>query len=101
MNLKSSDVSDAVVLYLGHGTASHPQLDSRALMERFGDRRAVELEAAIGSLLNEAGRINVDWSSHTLESAGDLVVAEMRRRHPALTARALAAIAWKFTFDWR
>ena len=59
------------------------------------------LESQVVSLLEEVGRIQVDWSAHSLESAGEMARTEMHTRHPDLSDTALRALAWKFTFDWR
>ena len=36
-----------------------------------------------------------------LNQATDHMIAIMTARHPELTAEALKAIDWKYSFDWR
>ena len=54
-----------------------------------------------GLTLDETGKIAADWSTHSLESAGEMVRTDTHTRHPGLSDAALRALAWKFTFDWR
>ncbi len=58
-------------------------------------------ETQMKSLLAEMGKIEVDWSLHDLESAGEMVSKEMHARHPELSAATLRTLVRKFTFDWR
>jgi hypothetical protein len=57
--------------------------------------------AQIESLLGEMNRLQVDWSRHSLASGAAAVRIEMSTRHPSLSATALDALAWKFTYDWK
>ena len=100
----TSDLDDlcrAVAEFLGFGIASSPQHNRERLAQAFGTKAGGELELRVNSLVDEVGRIEVDWSQHNLESAGRLARQTMRDRHPELCERALSALEWKFTFDWR
>jgi hypothetical protein len=101
MQNKTNELSDAVVLFLGFGSASSPRRDHARLVQEFGATEAAALESLVVSLLEEVGKIQVDWSAHSLESAGEMARTEMHTRHPDLSDTALRALAWKFTFDWR
>ena len=59
------------------------------------------LGSQVVALVDEVGEIPVEWSQHSLVSAGDMVRTEMHARHPDLSDAALRALAWKFTFNWR
>ena len=99
--MTANDVSTAVTMYLGYGSSAFPLTDYARLVSNFGDARAVELKSQIKSLLQELDSSPIDWSSHSLQSAGDLVRSSTRARHPELTDEAVQALVWKFTFDWR
>jgi len=96
-----NELSQAVVLFLGFGSAPSPRHDSDCLAKAFGTVRGAELETEVDALLTELGKINVDWSVHSLVSSGKIAADYMRAGHPDLSDAALEALAWKFTFDWR
>ncbi len=97
----SADLNRAVVLYVRHGTAAWPQRDGAAVVREFGAERAGALLPRVASLLDEIGRIDLDWRAHTLASATQCARAELQRRHPELDDAALGALAWKFSYDWK
>lgn len=96
-----NDVSRAMVLFLGFGTASSPRADRDRLVSEFGAKRAEELESRVASVLGELATIQIDWSVPSLTTAADFAVEQIRARHPELSDKALGALRWKFTFDWR
>jgi hypothetical protein len=97
----NSDLSDAVVIFLAFGSASSPRQDRDGLARKFGLEKGVQLASQVAALVSEMNSVAIDWSAHTLDSAGAMVRKEMQNRHPDLSESALAALAWKFTFDWR
>ena len=96
-----TDLSRAVVLYLGFGSAPSPQANGSTLTREFGAERGAELLERVVDLLDEVREIQIDWPIHSLASAGDAACDSMRGRHPELSEEALRALGWKFTFDWR
>jgi hypothetical protein len=100
-SLTDCDLSEAIPLYLGFGFASSASSGRSRLVARFGERRAAELEDAITQLVRETHAIEIDWEKHSLASAGKFVRDERAVRHPALSDKALNALVWKFTWDWR
>jgi hypothetical protein len=101
MQNPNSELSNAVILFLGFGSALTPREDHARLVQAFGTTQGAAIESQVAALVNEVGKIQVDWSKHSLESARDIVRSEMHARHPGLSDAALRALAWKFTFDWR
>jgi len=97
----SSDLNKAVILYLGHGMLVAPLPDRSRLVLMFGEQRATELEPLVKGLLSEIGSIQIDWNTLSLDAGGRFARSEMQRRHGELSDEALAALEWKFTFDWR
>jgi hypothetical protein len=97
----NDEVSQAVVLFLGFGVASSPRHDDGRLVQQFGAARGAVLEAEVRSLLREVDKINVDWSAHSLASAGKMARQHMHVMHPDLSEAALNALEWMFTFDWK
>jgi len=100
MNIHDENLSAAIVLYTAYGTALSPRQDREALPDAFGPL-GNNLLAEVEAILEEATTMPVDWHNHSLVSAGKMVRAKMHEMHPNLSAEALNAIEWKFTFDWR
>ncbi|MHA3702914.1 hypothetical protein ACXR2U_12120 [Jatrophihabitans sp. YIM 134969] len=86
-------LSDGVVAYLAYGDAASWRRRPEAVPE--------EIRTEVEAVVAEADSVRVDWDDRTLGQAGDLMRDEMARRHPELSADALAALRWKWTFDWR
>jgi len=99
--VKSEELSQAVVMYLGFGVDSLPTQKRALLLETFGAESGALLAEVVVSLVDEISRTKINWSLQSLESAGEMAMTEMRSRHPELTESALQALKWKFTYDWR
>ncbi len=74
---------------------------STGYFPKFGSEKGAELASQVTALVHEMNGLAIDWSVQSLESAGDIIRKEMHHRHPDLSDKALRALAWKFTFDWR
>lgn len=101
MTFAKNDLSQAVVLCLGYGVALSPICDGAKLIEIYGQQKGQSLLSDVLNLAEEASQIPIDWANTSLDGAGIAVHEEMHNRHPYLDSKALDAIAWKFTFDWR
>lgn len=97
----SDELSRAVVLYLGHGQSPWPRHDEGSVVQAFGPDHAGPLMNEIKHLQAELDSLEVDWSMHTLDWAGEAAREELHRLHPDLSAAALDALAWQFTYEWR
>ncbi|MBL0319044.1 MAG: hypothetical protein IPP74_07125 [Alphaproteobacteria bacterium] len=96
-----NDLSRALIIFIGYGISSSPTRNSIKIIEEFGPAEGERLLYSIKIVFEEVGRINVDWSKNTLESAGKIARAHVQEIHPDLSEEALQAIEWKFTFDWK
>jgi hypothetical protein len=101
MQNQTNELSKAVLLFLGFGSASSPSRDHARLIQQFGTIQGTAIASQVVALVDEVSQIQVDWSKHSFESAGNMVRSEMRACHPDLSDAALRALAWRFTFDWR
>lgn len=95
------DLSKAVQLYLGYGSASFPQEDAQAVTAEFGPELGASLLWRAQSVLGEAGDLQPDWETQSLTSAKDWAEREIRTRHPGLTDAAVSAIGWAFSYWWK
>jgi predicted polyphosphate/ATP-dependent NAD kinase len=97
----SSDVSRAVVLYLGHGIANYAEENVGRVVEEFGKEKTKFLEREVTDILAELNAITPNWNVHTLESAASWVRDQMKSSHAELDDKALDALEWAFTWWWR
>lgn len=86
-------LSDAVVAYLAYGDAASWRRRPEAVPD--------DLLPAVEAVVREADAVQVDWGDRTLGQAGDVMREKVAAAHPELSAEALAALRWKWTFDWR
>jgi hypothetical protein len=90
------DLSNAICVYLKR----YPGNNEDEFASFYGSRSRAAQER-VRSILDEAIRIESDWSCLSLNEAGDYVEVVMRERHPELTAKALEAISNYYTFLMR
>ena len=79
---QTNELSNAVVLFLGFGSALSPRSDHARLEQEFGTAQGTAIGSQVVALVDEVGKIQVDCSTHSLESAGDILRKEMNARHP-------------------
>src|ERR1700743_3746707 len=95
------DLGKAIVLFLHYDGGRFPHADAERAIAGFGRGDAIALLARIHAILEEMARIEIDWTKHTLASAGDEIRAAMKKRHSGLPDDALGALRGKFGVDWK
>ena len=95
------DISRAVQLYLGYGSASFPQEDARAVTAAFGPELGANLLWRAQSVLADAGNLQPDWEAMSLTTAKDWAEGQIRGRHPDLSDAAVSAVGWAFSYWWK
>jgi hypothetical protein len=90
------DVSEAIALYLKR----YPGTNEEEFNSYYG-AASEKVQEYVRLILNEAMRLEPDWSRLSLNEAGDYVESVMHERHPELTPRALEAIGNYYTFLMR
>lgn len=96
-----SVVNPAIVAFLQRGAAASPRADRSAVAALVHDSSGPEVIAEVERLVQETIDVPVEWRNVSLGDAGRAAGAEMLRRHPWLSAEALDALQWAFTFAWR
>lgn len=91
------ELSEAVRIYLGSGTASWPQTNTDELVQQFGER-ANQLTQQIDAILNEAGQFQPDWDETDLAAGSRLLEKHLRARRPELSDEAIKAVAWAWSY---
>lgn len=91
------DISRAIVLYL----RNYPGKNDEAFDSYFGPALAPNAKAQVRSMLDEAMKIDVDWTDRSLIEGGEFVKSVMADRHPELSQQALASIGHYYTYLMR
>jgi len=90
------DLSEAVTLFLnGYPGKSDAQFDAH-----YGEK-AQDARSAVRAILEETMKVEPDWSSLSLNEAGDYVQSVMQGRHPNSSSEALTGIGNYYTYLMR
>ena len=96
-----SSLSSAIGIYLGFGTKPFPSADADNVLQAFGNIEGHRLVLEIKELLKVTEHISIDWTSHDILEGSKLFREVLLAKFPELDAKAVDAITWKFTYDWR
>ncbi|ARG59526.1 hypothetical protein PJK45_03920 [Mycobacterium kansasii] len=91
------DISRAIELYLKH----YPGKNDEEFDSHFGSAIAPIARAQVRAILDQAMRVEVDWTGRTLVEGGEVVKSVMRDRHPELSPQAIASIGHYYTYLMR
>jgi hypothetical protein len=94
-------INAAVPLYIGYGITSSPKPDGSRLAAEFGSALGLQLESDVKLLLHELGQLKPDWNSQNLISATKWASGELKRKHPELDSKAIAALEWIYSWGWK
>jgi hypothetical protein len=94
----ANEISKAVILYLNHGSASFPGQNQAALERRFGHNRAKRLAEEVRAILAFAITLG---PADTLKKVAAMVGKEVNARYPKLNRKAIRAIEWYCTYNWK
>ncbi|MDO7837514.1 hypothetical protein Q4610_20960 [Sphingobium sp. HBC34] len=95
------DYNQAVVLYIGWEIASFPQEDEARVLDRFGPTLGPALVVRVQALLEELQAIQPNWDQHTLVSASNWAVKQLKQKHPQLDEAATSALEWIYSWWWK
>ena len=99
--MTNNELNQAMLLFLGYGTNVSPQSNHLLLKKKYGETTANTLLKDINQILQKLNAVNIDWSSVNLVGAGEVAAQAVYSEYPFLDDKALKALAWKFSFDWR
>lgn len=91
------NLSEAITLYLKH----YPGKNDTEFDTRYGSELAPAAKEHVHSILQEAVKVEPDWSRLSLNEAGDFVESVMHDRYPELSKEALTAIGNYYTYLMR
>ena len=93
---ESVDLSEAVTLYLRR----YPGKNDEQFDATYGDQ-AEAVRVSVRVILDEAMKIQPDWTNLSLNEAGDYVESVMHERHPNLSSEALRSVGNYYTYLMR
>lgn len=101
--MEDQALSQAIIAYLGKGRSAFPVSDPDAVLALAADTNGDSdaLLSSVRALVEECMAVKIDWSNSTLSEGGDEAARVMATRHPELTAEAINALRWSFTYNWR
>ncbi|MCP4223227.1 MAG: hypothetical protein GY773_07800 [Actinomycetia bacterium] len=94
-------VSQAIVDWTGHGRSAWPDRDPDRITQRWGPEAAAYLVPWLTRLEDDFYRSTACHTSEDLVEMGKAASAEFAERHPEISAKAVEALAWCYTFDFK
>jgi predicted Ser/Thr protein kinase len=98
--MSNAVLSHAVVIYTGRGISPFPVRSIERLAEHFVSLQAAELAPVVAGLDEEFYEVE-PASGESLNAAADRAAAVFTSHHPELTAEAIDALRWCYTYDWK
>jgi hypothetical protein len=98
---EAAEVSEAVVVWSGHGDTSWPARDEARLVDRYGEEGAIRLLPRINALVDEFYESDAYATEPELAAVGDRAAARFRAAHPEISQDAVEALAWCYSWDWK
>lgn len=100
-HLVDEDITKAVALWTGRGTHSWPQRNDAALIEEFGEVRALDLLAALRSLESDFYRSDAHLTEPGSIAMAGRAAEEFQSRHPDAPKALIDTLAWCYSFDYK
>jgi hypothetical protein len=91
------DISQAIILYLGR----YPMKNDEAFTSFYGPALAPAARAKVRSILDEAIKVDVDWTDRSLLEGSIFVRSVVAHRHPELSEQALKSIGNYYSYLMR
>ena len=101
MNLDSSVITRAIVVWLGWGRASWPERNEDSLVGEFGAAAAPDVLAEVRRLEDDFYASEASNVAPDLQTMGEQAAAEFRSKHPEVGEEAVRALAWSYTYDFK
>ncbi|HMO67339.1 MAG TPA: hypothetical protein PKE25_01520 [Novosphingobium sp.] len=96
--MTNPDLNRALPIYIGKGFTRAPMPDENRLARELGPEPARRIMPEIRAVLAQMGAIPVDWQTMDLNAATDHVMAVMQQNNPGLSAEAMDALDWFYSW---
>jgi hypothetical protein len=91
----NTDISEAVAIYIDGGRSATPQANA--------DLLSADMLQRVRAVIADYRTVRVDWAAigDDLDRAEAEFRAAMSALRPELNEKALKALTWQFSWDWR
>ena len=93
------DVGQALVLWIGFGSAIWPRRDDDAIVAAFGPTDAPAVLETLRALESDFYASDARDVAPDLAAMGDRAARQFRDRHPEVSDQGVNALRWAYTFD--
>ncbi len=94
-------MSQAIVVWTGHGRSAWPDRNAGRITERWGAEATLDLVPLVTQLEDDFYQSAARYGAENMVEMGRVASAEFADRHPGISADAVAALAWCYTFDFK
>jgi hypothetical protein len=95
----SAQLSTALIIWTGFGHTPWPQRDEDRLARHIGTDATIELLPQLRKLEDDFYATTAWQTAPDLQAMGHLASEDFRRNHPEISAEAVSALAWCYTWD--
>lgn len=103
MNVNALDLSHAVLLYLHAEDSAWPESDRNIVTYKYGENTGKNILDKVDAILKDMEAIakTINWNECSEVASAKIVRDGLLVRYPYLSARALDALAWAFSYWWK
>ena len=94
-------ISHAVLLWTGFGATSWPRRDETRVRTALGAETTQSVMPVVRALEDEFDESDVKLTAKDLTSMANRAATQFARRHPEVSAGAVAALAWCYAYDYK
>jgi len=95
------DLSEAIVIWSGWGRAAWPSRDESLVVDHFGADLAADLLPALRRMEDDFYSSDARHVASDLTEMGKLAADQFRAMHPEIAEKAVRALEWCYTYDYK
>jgi len=101
MNHNLPQLAEAVRIWTGWGSHSHPNRNDERVIQHYGAAMAAKLLPAIKSLEDDFYSSDARFTAADLSEMGTRASEQFARKHPGIASDIVEALSWCYTFDYK
>jgi hypothetical protein len=94
-----AQLSTALIIWTGFGQTPRPQRDEERLARHIGTHATIKLMPQLRKLEDDFYATSARQTAPDLPAMGRQASEDFRRHHPEISAEAVNALAWCYTWD--
>lgn len=96
-----AQLSEAIGLWTGFESFSWPHRDDARVLEHFGDSLGNELLRAVHALETDFYASDARLYATGISDMAHRAIADFKANHPEVSDKAVEALAWCYTYDYK